>query len=70
MVSKTTDRENFLIFFMLSSTKTSFFLFPGAKEEWEKSDSEKQAGVKRTKNTSAREVSFRDEEGGGGWRGE
>ena len=65
-VSKTTDCGNFLIFFVLSSTKISFFPFRGAKEEWEKRDSEKQAGEKRTKNTSAREVSSRDEEGGGG----
>ena len=54
---------------MLSSNKISFFPFPGAKEEWEKRDSVKQAGVKRTKNTSAREVSSRDEGGGGGGLG-
>ena len=31
-----------------------------------KRDSRKQAGVKRTKNKSARAVSSREEEGGGG----
>ena len=52
------------------STKIAFFPFPGAREEWEKRNSGKQVGVKRTKNTSAREVSSREEEGRGGVKGE
>ena len=64
--------REFPYFLQQRSTTVSFFPFPGAREEWE-GDSGKQPGGKRTKNTSAREISSREgerEAGGGGGGGQ